>query len=251
MSKQASLIHGKNVLITRPLHQSFHLKKLLEAENAHVIVFPTICIKAIQDPSKLKALCASLATFDFAIFLSANAVEACTPYWPKSSLNVKVIAIGTGTAKELMASGIQVEAIPKHFSSEGLLDMPGLQFISNKRIIVFCGENPRPLLFEKLRERGATVETAICYRRDMPHYSEDQVKSIMEKSIDWIISASLDGLKNLITIFSNHLDDIREIPIVVVNESMRVHCEEVGWRARIFCSKDASDNAILGKIRVQ
>src|SRR3970040_562339 len=75
-------------------------------------------------------------------------------------------AIGRGSVKELARFGVTDAMAPlRRFDSEALLELPQLQQMQGKRVVIFRGEGGRELLGDTLAARGARVEYAECYHR--------------------------------------------------------------------------------------
>ena len=68
-------LFGKGIVITRPERQADDLAKLLAAQGARPIFFPTIAIEPPSDWSELDAALAELESYQWLIFTSANGVR--------------------------------------------------------------------------------------------------------------------------------------------------------------------------------
>jgi uroporphyrinogen-III synthase len=165
-------LEGLGVVLTRPRAAAGALAGPLEAEGARVFIFPALAIEPLAPGAALDSLLARLASFDCAIFVSANAVEHGLAMakrkgpWPAK---LRVAAIGAATAEALRNSGIpEVISPPERHDSEGLLQLAPLQAVGGQNIIVFRGEGGRERIKETLEARGARVEYAECYRRVRP-----------------------------------------------------------------------------------
>ena len=150
---------GHTFLVTRPQHQAPSLCQCIEEQGGTALTFPTLSIQPIRNQTELQNITQRLADIDITIFVSRNAVDAMTPWWPdKTPTSLTLLAIGTGTKIALEKKGIAVDMIPREYNSEGLLALPLLQDINQRSVVIFCGENPRPLLSEQLSLRGANVK---------------------------------------------------------------------------------------------
>lgn len=88
--------------------------------------------------------------------------------------SLRIAAIGKGSAKVLAQYGVQNVITPKQkFDSEALLELPELQAITGKRIVIFRGDGGRELLDDELARRGARYEYAECYRHQKPHDADN------------------------------------------------------------------------------
>ncbi len=239
MNKPTNLLF----LNTRPAAQAGALSTLIEAAGAKAIHFP--CIEIIPtDPHTLKTQIAALGPIDYAVFLSANAVHAALPVWPM--IHPTIIAIGPGTDQALAQFERSANYIPQHFSSEGLLELPLLKKLGGKKIVVFCGENSRPLLARSLRERGALVRECICYQRRCPSQNTEQLSFIQSQKISAIISTSLESLNNVYYLLgSEGRDWLLNTTMLVISPAMAERCRELGFTHPALVAKNASNAAIM------
>jgi len=195
MMKQLAHTH---VLITRTEKQAAPLIKKIESLGGKITLFPCIEISPPNDFATLQQFQENMCEYDIAIFTSGNATQPINFSWPKN----KTIAIGAGTAKAMRNKKIPVTFISKKFSSEGLLALDVLQNVQDKKIAIFCGENPRPLLAEALSNKGAHVFKVFCYRRALPRYSNEAIQNILKQNITHVLCLSMETLKNLFILTS-------------------------------------------------
>jgi uroporphyrinogen-III synthase len=183
---------GKRILVTRPRAQAERLAQRLRAAGAEALVFPTIEILDPADPRPAQAILRTLDRFDLAIFVSPNAVERGLAMlarpWPAG---LRAAAIGSGTRAQLEERGFKDVIAPSgQADSEALLALPQLE--GRRAIVIFRGEGGRAFLGVALRERGATVEYAECYRRAVPRNA-----SPPPGPVDAVTVNSAEALENL------------------------------------------------------
>src|SRR4029079_8369365 len=160
-------LEGIGVIVTRPQRQGGVVAAKIRAVGGVPIVWPAIVILPPADATSLAHAHATLAAYDIAIFVSANAVEyGAPPRWPAHTV---AYAPGPGTAEALVAAGIPNPQVPvTSLDSEGWLELPSLADVTGKRVVIFRGEGGREFLGNALRARGATVDHVPCYRRVAP-----------------------------------------------------------------------------------
>lgn len=165
-------LQGVGVLVTRPVDQARQLAQLIVGAGGEAILFPVLEILDAADLRPLHALIDRLDEFDFAIFISPTAVgKAMNLIRARRELppQLAIAAIGKGSRRELERCGVhQAIAPPQQFDSEGLLALPEFQDMCGQQVVIFRGEGGREVLGNTLRERGAHVEYAECYRRGKP-----------------------------------------------------------------------------------
>ncbi len=243
MSEKGVLV----ALITRPKHQARKLCEKIEDLGGKTFLFPTVEIISYRGSVELKKAVEKIADYSWALFTSANAVDAAGELWNQYKISVPVIAIGTGTANALASYRIPVAFVPAEFSSAGILKLSELQELENKKIAIFCGENAKPELKSGLSERGALITEVHCYRRERPSLSrETQIPEATRQAITVIVSTSRESLLNLHALFSpNDLEWLLDKPIIVISPEMLQFSRELGWRQGIYVAKNPSDEAIV------
>ena len=190
---------GLGIVITRPARQAAAFAQKLAALGASPIVFPAIVILPPADRTSLDDVQARLRDYDFAVFVSANAVEYGAPAAPRWPASLVAFAPGPGTAEALAGAGIVDVRVPRTtLDSEGLLALPELADVSGRRIVVFRGEGGRELLADTLRERGARVDLVSCYRCTAPSSGADGlVEALRERRAHAVTVTSSEGVDNL------------------------------------------------------
>ena len=252
---QEAPLAGLVVMVTRPAHQAENLCSLLTQAGATPLVFPVLEILDPSDPSALTPLIDRLDNFDWAIFISPNAVEkAVNLIHARRDLpgTLKLATIGKGSAKALQKM-IQrpPDLCPKdQFNSEALLAMPELQNVRGQRIVIFRGDGGREYLADTLRARGAHVEYANAYRRARPNADIDRLQRQWSRDgIDVITISSGDGLRNLFDMVGNLAQNwLRQTQLVVVNERLVGLVNELGFARPPLVANEASDEAIVDAI---
>jgi uroporphyrinogen-III synthase len=195
-------LDGRGIVITRPLEQGRSLAALIEREGGRAIAFPVIDILDVTDRSQLHAVIDRLEHFDAAIFISPNAVtKAMEAISARRAFpqDLRVAAIGAGSARELERRGVGQVIVPKaRYDSEALLDLPELEDVAGKRIVIFRGDGGRPLLGDTLKARGASVEYVECYRRVKPTADVTPLLAAWARGeVDGVVATSSEGLRNL------------------------------------------------------
>lgn len=178
---------------------------MIRSSGGEAVLFPAI---EIVDPSDLTSLNKQidlLHTFDLAIFISPAAVKRGVKQvrtrreWPA---RLPLAAVGPGSARALEACGFQNIVAPAGQSdSEALLALPELNQVSGKRMVIFRGEGGREMLAETLRQRGAEVAYAECYRRAKPQASLAPILDAHQQTpLSAITITSAEALDNLFDI---------------------------------------------------
>ena len=189
-------LFGRRVVVTRARHQASGLVERLRAVGAETVEMPTIEIVDPDDGGDtLRAVAARVREYDWVCFTSANAVErflACVRD-ARALADVRVAAIGPGTAAALAAAGILADLVPARSLAEGLVDAfpdptelvtrdpaRGGRTVtssvpvdagadvdaaySSRRVLLPQAAGARPVLADGLAAKGWTVEVVHAYR---------------------------------------------------------------------------------------
>ena len=123
----ANPLAGTGILVTRPARAAAGFASRIAALGGAPVIFPAIVILPPADRATLERVHGALSDYDFAVFVSANAVEFGAPdarRWPPGLI---AFAPGPGTAGALAQVGIADARVPTTtFDSEGLLALPEL-----------------------------------------------------------------------------------------------------------------------------
>ncbi|MBI2294881.1 MAG: uroporphyrinogen-III synthase [Betaproteobacteria bacterium] len=244
-------LRGKNIVVTRPVHQAQELGALIRAAGGNPILFPVLEIRDVEDLKPLLALIERLDEFDLAVFISPNAVvKAMNLITARRALPAKLalVAIGRGSVKELGRFGAtEVIAPARRFDSEALLELPALQDVSGKRVVVFRGDGGRELLGDTLQARGALVEYAECYRRGTPDVdAAPLLEAWARNELHAITMTSSEGLHNLIEMIgSPGRARLRKTPLFVPHARIAEVARGLGL-ATVIVTEPGDDGLLAG-----
>jgi len=170
-------LHGAGILITRPARQAAGLAREIATLGGKPLIFPAIVILPPDDRRALEKAQRELSSYDYAVFVSTNAVEygvGDAAAWPPKLI---AVAPGPGTAAALVAVGVSNVRVPvTTMDSEGLLELPEFQTVAGKRVVIFRGGGGRELLGETLaslgveaRQRFAAIPAFVPHARIAEH----------------------------------------------------------------------------------
>lgn len=165
---------GRRIVVTRAREQAHDLARLLEAEGAEVVVFPTIALAPAPEPERLDAAVRSAATYDWIVFTSANGVRVFCDRLSalrrdvRELAGVRLAAIGPETGAALERRLLRPAVVASDFRAEGLLAALAGEELAGRRILLPRAAGARSLLPAGLAARGARVEEVIAYRAVPP-----------------------------------------------------------------------------------
>ncbi len=247
----AGSLAGLGVLVTRPVHQAQGLCRLIEQQGARAFPFPVLEILPPSEPAALQAAAQRLEDYNWAIFISANAIEQALPVilaardWPGST---QIAVIGQSSAQALERHGLQADLCPSHqFDSEGLLALPRLQQVGGSRIVIFRGNGGRGKLAQTLRERGAQVDYVEAYRRARPEADFTPILAPWRAgAIDIAVVNSAESLHNLVAMVGRQGGALlRRTPLLVVSERLVAQAQTLGFERPPVVAASATDAAVL------
>ena len=247
---------GLVVMVTRPAGQAEPLCQLLTDAGADPLRFPVLEILDNPDRDALNDVVDRLDEFDWAIFISPNAVEkAVNLIHARRNLptSLKLATIGKSSAGMLEKMlGRQPDLCPAYkFNSEALLAMPELQTVSGQRFVIFRGDGGREHLADTLRARGASIEYANTYRRARPAADVEALQRRWARDgVDVIVITSGEGLRNLFDMVGNLAQHwLQQTQLVVVNQRLADIARELGFEKPAVVANEASDPAIIDAIQ--
>ncbi|OGT25400.1 MAG: hypothetical protein A3I77_03645 [Gammaproteobacteria bacterium RIFCSPLOWO2_02_FULL_42_14] len=236
----------KTILNTRSETQSHELSSLLEFHGNRVIHFPLLKIIPIDFDS------VESRAFDYFIFTSQNAVEQfflrVHPF-PKHAV---VIAVGSATRNALENKGVKECIVPEKFSSVGILALPILQHIQERKIAIVSGENPKLLLSDALEKRAAQVTPIYCYRRVAMSYDMGvEFPRLQSAAIDTIILTSDENMTQCLQLFSGptHRSWLLQKAVCVISEEMENRAKREGFQT-VMLADNATNAAIARKMKI-
>ncbi|MES2500962.1 MAG: uroporphyrinogen-III synthase, partial [Pseudomonadota bacterium] len=230
-------LSGLGIAITRPVDQAKKLSALITEAGGTPVLYPLIEITALDDYSQFDAVIQTAHEYDWAIFISSNAVQNGMPRLVNVGLpaHLQFATIGPVTASELKSFGVNQVLTPSshtqdgdeskvRFDSESLLALPEMQAMQGKKVMIFRGIGGRDVLAETLKARDATVTFAECYQRINPQKNCDLLAELWaDKKLHGIVITSSEAMRHLldlagdaewlknITLFVNHAR-IAELP---------------------------------------
>ncbi len=203
-------LFGKGIVITRPERQADDLARLLTAQGASAIAFPTISIVPPQDWSELDFALDQLESYHWLIFTSANGVHFFFQRLQEKSRDVrdlkgiKICCIGPATAGQLEDRGIKVDLVPDEFIAEGILKSFASMDLSGKKLLIPRAAAARDILPDGLRKQGATVDVATTYLTvNSGRKKEELTKLIDAGEVDIITFTSSSTVTNFVEIMGS------------------------------------------------
>jgi uroporphyrinogen III methyltransferase/synthase len=150
----------RRIVVTRARTQASSLVEKLRALGAEPVELPTI---EIADGAPLADLAGRLATYDWVVFTSVNAVDRLFRELQDARAfgPARVAAVGPGTAAALADRGIVADLQPPSAVAESLVQAfpagPGT-------VLLPQAADARPVVAEGVRAKGWDVDVVVAYR---------------------------------------------------------------------------------------
>jgi uroporphyrinogen-III synthase len=224
----------KTILITRPLDQAALLAHKIKSLGLKPVIFPAIEIKEIKFNSHI-----DFNKFNIIVFISPSAIlnfYAQIKILPK---HLTIFTMGEDSAKMIEELGWPQAIYPRsHFNRDSLLQLPELQDIAQKSILIITGKNRTPELETVLISRGANITPLVVYERQLP-----QPKNYPDlDEIDIVISTSQESLKNLVTLLGPTL---KNKTLLVSSPKLVDLAKILGFSEKPILAQNAGDSAII------
>jgi uroporphyrinogen-III synthase len=209
---------GRGVLVTRPRELAQGLAKRVADAGGRAILFPVIEIEPLPQSGPV-------GRYDMVVFVSPSAVRHGSRW---VGAGRKTLAVGAGTAHEIRKYGQEVIFPASGADSEGLLELPELAQLSGQQVLIVRGQGGRSLLGDTLRERGARVEYAECYRRVRPRVD---AAPLLAAWVDAVTVNSGEALQNLVALLgAEGQQRLRDTPLFVPHRRVAQQAESAGLR---------------------
>lgn len=242
-------LNGFGIAVTRPLDQAKKLTERIENAGGTAISFPMIAIAPLSDYTMFNQTIARLDQYDWAIFISSNAVQNGMPrvkdLWPVLPTSLSFAAIGPVTANELNAFGVEKVLTPQErFDSESLLALPEMQAMQGKKVMIFRGVGGREILAETLKSRGAEVTFAECYQRVNPQTSCEYLQVLWQKQqCHAVVVTSSEAMQHLLAMAFAETDAmadqdvwIRHVQLCVNHARIAEYAQSLGLNVSVALS---------------
>jgi uroporphyrinogen-III synthase len=197
-------LEDRRILVTRPRGQASALAELLEQRGATPILIPTIELAPPRSWCALDAALASIRSFDWLLFTSANAVHAYVERartLKHAPYARRIAAIGPATAKAVQQAGLaaQVDLMPEHYVAESFAESL-IPHAPGASMLLVRAAAARDLLPEALTAAGAILTLADAYQTVIPESSIAALRELLAEptpQLDAITFTSASTAQNL------------------------------------------------------
>ena len=235
-------LFGKRIIVTRAADQAGEFGALLTAAGADVIELPTIKLVAPDSCEPIDRAIGELASFQWTIFTSVNAVQfffarlALLGLDARAFAACRICAVGPKTAAALASRGIVADLVPADYKAEGVVAEFGKLAITGSRILFPRADRAREIIPAALSEMGATVEAPVAYRNITPDALPDEaLQALEEKRVDCITFTSSSTADNLAAMLGENrfLHLLEGVTVAAIGPVTAATCRELGLQVHI------------------
>jgi uroporphyrinogen-III synthase len=258
-SGNARALAGQRILVTRPAGRADDLMAAIADAGGSALHIPMMMVEPLD--AQRDALhwqntvhnLQRLADYRRVIAISVNAVHYGMQWLerlqvPVTHAGIEWYGIGAATATEFSRWGIDARGGGAGATSEALLALPGLQRVDGESILILRGVGGRETLAGILRQRGAGVEYAECYRRAAPRLDDSQRQLLRDDEFAAACVNSAETLRNLFCALGAEAAGLgaqwRGTALVVPSERVAQEASELGFE-RVIVAANAGTEATL------
>lgn len=194
---QAAGLHGRCVVITRPVGCAGALLRGVRAGGGVPVLLPGMALRGAPDATAARSALRAALGDEVILFTSPAAVRYAARLAPLRT-RAQVLAVGQGTARALRRHALHVPLLPSRPDSEGLLRLPALAALRGRRVALVGAPGGRGMLQRELLARGALLREVHVYRRVPARLDRRHVGAVLglPRSARTLLS-SAEALHNL------------------------------------------------------
>jgi uroporphyrinogen-III synthase len=179
----SSSLQGRRILVTRALGQASALAALLAERGAEPVLIPAIELAPPRSWCALDAALASIRSFDWLLFTSANAVHAYATRARTLGLSPqarRVAVIGPATARAVQETGVasEIDLMPPKYVAEAFVEAL-TPHAAGASILLVRAAHARDVLPDALTAAGAQLTVAEAYQNVVPPASVEALHRLL------------------------------------------------------------------------
>jgi uroporphyrinogen-III synthase len=187
---EARPLGGVRIAVTRPADPVGGLSSRLEALGAIPLAFPLVRIVPPADERPLREAAAAVASYDWVVFTSANAVRAFLAAMAPTDLSSlrsrRIGAVGPATAVALAMAGVNADAVPATSVGAAVAAaMSERQDLRGVRVLWPRAGNASEALANALHAAGALTHVVEAYRTEaIPANADALIAALRDGNVD-------------------------------------------------------------------
>jgi len=246
----AGPLAGRRILVTRAAHQAGKLSAELRALGAEPVEVPLIEIHPPESFEPLDSALRNLATYDWILLTSTNAVQAVEQRAQALGLHLaatllQVAVIGSATAQAAEAAGLPPTLTPRAYVAESLVEALGTA-TAGQRVLLARAAIARDVIPDALRAAGAEVDVVDAYRNVIPQDAPARLRAALATRLNAATFTSSSSALHLADVAraAGIGFPLAEVPAVSIGPITSQTLRELGWRP----AAEASPHDIPGLV---
>lgn len=171
-------LHGRSVVITRPVGAAAALLRRVRAAGGVPLHVPGLSLRGVDDGPTRAALAQALRARQV-VFTSPAAVRFAHALHALPA-GLPAVAVGRGTARALQRAGVRAVQVPARQDSEGVLALPALATLDGIDVALVGAPGGRGVLRQALAARGARLQEVHVYHRTAPRLDRRHAQALQD-----------------------------------------------------------------------
>jgi uroporphyrinogen III methyltransferase/synthase len=240
-------LFGSRIVVTRSREQAGEFVDQLHDLGAEVIEAPSIQIEALGDYDEVDRAIASIGTYDWLVFTSANGVD----HFMRRALSrvrdirdlhgPRLCAVGPATAERLQRLFLRVDVIPEEDRAEGIIAaLKATGSLEGLRMLLPRADIARESLPDELRKAGAVVDDITAYRTVRATWGQegepDIYKKLLEGDVDIVTFTSASSVRHFVTNLGEDqaADLLQHVAVASIGPVTAEAAQQLGVTTRIM-----------------
>ncbi|MGD8174057.1 uroporphyrinogen-III synthase [Vibrio sp. TRT 21S02] len=238
------------VLVTRPGQQGQTLCQQLNDGGINSLHQPLIQFSSGRElaslPTKIGQFDVIIAVSQHAVSFSSQTLISSNQDWPEC----QYVAVGQKTAQDLSKVCGQKVHYPETSDSEHLLQLPLLNKVKGKKVLILRGNGGRELIFDTLCQRGARVEYLETYKRENIRFNSRFLVPIWKtKGIKQLIITSSGQLVYFVSQVAEEFHNwLFQLQLYVPSKRIAEEARDIGFTS-IVNTEGASNKDLLAALK--
>ena len=236
-------LFGKRVLVTRSRSQASALAELLSLEGAEAVEAPTIEVRPLEDTAELDDAVRGVSRYRWAVFTSANAVDAVFDRLTALSLDTRalrdtrVAAIGEATSARLRDRGVIADLVPRESVSASMAEALRGHVAAGDRLLLPQADIAGEELRVGLSQAGADVRHVVAYRTVTPEASAELVSGLLEEGMDVVTFTSSSTARNFVRLLGGDVGRLGDTRVACIGPLTAATAKQLGMDIHVVAEK--------------
>lgn len=246
-------LFGQRVVITRPRHQAWQLRRMLDDLGAETLEAPTIQLAPPDDWSDVDKAINHIDQFDWLVVTSVNGVNALGDRLDGLGLDarhlatVKCAVIGDGTAAALRQRlGIRADLIPDQYVAESLAESLITDHgVKGKRLLLLRADIARTALPTLLTHAGGRVtDLAVYQTKATPALPQNVLAALRTHEVDWVMFTSASTATQMAKLLGDEHALLDPVKIASIGPVTSQTLRQLNWNPTV----EATTSNIAGLV---